>query len=396
MPADAISRRAFVSAAGAAALAATLPAPLRGARRAPRAWRVYLGSYTTSGGGEGIYRCRLDAASGELRVEEATPAVDPSFLALDAPRRRLYAVNEVAEHAGQPGGAVSAFSVDPQTGALALLNQQSTRGAEPCHLALEPGGRCVLVANYGAGSAAVLPLAPDGSLRAASCVVQHTGRGPHPERQTAPHAHCVVPDAAGRHAFVVDLGIDRVQRYRLDADAGRLEVAPPDGVALPPGAGPRHLAFHPAGRLAFVANELDSTVAVLGYDEATAALRVLQTISTLPAGFSGENFPAELQVAPSGRFLYLSNRGHDSLAVFGIDAGRGQLTPLQHEPTGGAWPRHFALDPGGRLLLVANQRSGSLAAFRVDPASGRLSRLGPTAQVPAPVCVRFGPALAPP
>ncbi len=353
--------------------------------------RLYVGTYTR-GGSRGIYALRLDLADGTLsRPEPAADADNPSFLALSPCRRFLYAVSEVARSAGRPSGAVRAFAADPASGRLTPLNQQPSGGAGPCHLIVDSQKRNVLVANYSSGSVAVLPIGPDGRLGPPSCVVQHHGSGPDRDRQEGPHAHSVNLDPAGRFAFVADLGLDQVLVYRYDDAAGKIQPHDPPAARVAPGAGPRHLAFHPSGRFVYVINEMASTVTAFAFDPAGGAMSEVQTLSTLPPGWSGETTTAEVAVHPSGRFLYGSNRGHDSIAVFAIDADSGRLAPLACEPTLGAEPRHFALDPAGRFLVAANQDSDTLVPFRIDAATGRLAQAGPPVNVPSPVCVRFVP-----
>jgi 6-phosphogluconolactonase len=313
---------------------------------------------------------------------------NPSFLALHPNGDVLYAVNEVAGFDGANTGAVSAFSIDPTSGALTLLNQQSSGGADPCHLVVDKDGRNLLVANYSGGTVAVLPLAPEGTLRSATSVRRHEGSGPDPARQEGPHAHAVVLDAAERFALEADLGADRIYADRFDGAAGRLEPNDPGTTPLDPGSGPRHLAWHPSGRFLYAINELRSTLTVFRYDAARGALTARQTITTLPAGFTGLNTAAEVMVDDDGRFLYSSNRGDDSLAVFTVDERTGMLTSAGRVPTGGRTPRHFAIDRSGRWLLVANQDSDSIVIFHLDPATGRPRPSG-RLRVPKPVCVLF-------
>jgi 6-phosphogluconolactonase len=293
----------------------------------------------------------------------------------------------VGERRGDPGGAVSAFAVDERTGALSFLNSQPSGGAAPCHLTVDKEGRNVLVANYAGGSVAVLPILPDGRLRTPSTVVLHDGKSVNPERQQAAHAHSITLDPGNAFALVADLGMDKVVGYRFDARAGTLSATRP--ASLPPGSGPRHLAFHPDGRRVFVINELLSTVTAFDYDGGTGALSERQTISTLPAEFRGANFTAEVLVHPDGRLLYASNRGHDSIAVFAIDSATGRLSPAGHRSTQGNWPRNFAIDPTGTYLLAANQRSDSIVVFRIDRATGQLQAVGGPYPVPRPVCLRM-------
>ena len=343
---------------------------------------AYVGTYTTSTESQGIYSLRLDLDSGALTaVELAGQASDPSFLALHPCGKFLYAVSEF-------GAAVGAFAVSP-AGKLAALNQQPSGGNWPCHLTVDREGRNVLVANYGGGCVTVLPIGADGCLASPSQTVQHHGSGPDPKRQEAPHTHSVNLDPTGRFAFVADLGLDKVMVYRFDSALGKLVPHDPPAAVLAPGAGPRHLAFHPGGRLAFVINELASTVTSFAWDGKLGVLRERQTISTLPRDFSGANLAAEVRVHPSGRFLYASNRGQDSIASFLIEPGSGALTALGHEPTLGRSPRHFALDPTGTWLLAANQATDNLVVFRIEAQSGRLKPAGFQVEVPAPVCVTF-------
>jgi 6-phosphogluconolactonase len=352
---------------------------------------VWVGTYTR-GESRGIYRFTVDPTTGEATEPALAAETDnPSFLALHPSRPFLYAVNETAEFQGKKTGAVSAFAVDGETGTLRLLNQQPSMGTAPCHLVVDRAGRNVLVANYGSGSVAVLPILEDGRLGEPSSVQQHRGSGPNQARQKGPHAHGLAFDSSGKRVFVADLGTDRVFVYDFDADSGTLEPAEPPSVALEPGAGPRHLALHPSGAFLYVVNELQSTVTVLRYDAAAGTLEPVQTVTTLPAGFEGSSTTAEIALSPDGRFLYASNRGHDSLALFAVEAESGRLAPLGHVPTGGRTPRHFALDPTGEWLLVANQGSDDVAVFRRNETSGGLEATGTVVSVPVPVCVLPGP-----
>ena len=366
----------------AAAVAAGEPA-------APASMFVYIGGRSRGKPG-GITRCRLDLATGALAVLGVTGDVsNPSWLALHPGGRFLYTVNEVREFGGQPAGGLSAFAVAPGSGDLTLLNQASSKGAGPCHAVVDARGRYVLAANYGGGSVVVVPIGGDGRLGEATAFVQHEGKSVDPRRQAGPHAHCANLDAANRFALVADLGLDKVLVYRFDAQAGTLAPNDPPFATLPPGSGPRHVAFHPGGRFVHVVNELTSTVTAFRYDAAAGRLEALQTISALPEGFAEPNSGAEVAVHPSGRFLYTSNRGHDSIAIFAIDAGTGRLTAGGHASTQGKTPRNFALDPTGRYLLAANQGSGTVVAFRIDGATGRLEPTGHALETPGPMCVAF-------
>jgi 6-phosphogluconolactonase len=348
---------------------------------------VYVGTYT-GGASRGIYRFDLDTASGTASVPElAAETTNPSFLAMHPNGLILYAVNEVSDFGGARMGAVSAFAVDA-VGHLFFINRQPSGGADPCHLAIDPAGRHVLVANYSSGSLAVLPLASLGRLSPSSSVHGHRGRGADPVRQAGPHSHAVVFDPSGQFVFEADLGTDRIHAFRFDAATGRLTPNEYRDAALPPGAGPRHLAWNPSGRVLYSVNELNSTVTAYHFNAWLGSIEPVQTVSTRPDGFTGPNSAAEIAVLPNGRFLYASNRGHESLAVFAIDPATGRLTPAGHVPTGGKTPRHFAIDPTNRWLLAANQESGSITIFRLDAATGQLSEAGRVA-VPDPVCLLF-------
>jgi 6-phosphogluconolactonase len=352
----------------------------------PRELLLYVGTYT-SGKSEGIYVYKFDLSSGELKhLATAKGVVNPSFLAVDPQRQHLYAVNEIEEVGGKPGGALSAFSIDNGTGNLQFLNQQPSLGSDPCHLIVDKSGRFILVANYGGGNAAVLPL-QNGNLGPPVDMVQHGGSSVNPERQKGPHAHNVVLDRANRHAFVVDLGLDKIMIYRFDSRSGKLTPNSAPWVKLKPGAGPRHFTFHPNDRFAYVINELDSTLTAFNYDSGSGSLKELQTVSTLPMGFSGENTSADVHVSPSGKFLYGSNRGHDSIVVFSIDQNTGRLTFVEHVSTEGKTPRNFTIDPTGAFLLAANQKSDNVVTFKIDATSGRLRRTGHVAEIPTPVCL---------
>lgn len=356
-----------------------------------RELRVYIGTYTGAKS-KGIYFSRLNLKTGALSAPALvaeTPS--PSFLALHPTRDLLYAVNEVDAFQGKPTGSVSAFAVERASGTLTPINQQPSGGKGPAHVVVDPVGVAVLVANYGGGSVAALPIDKDGGLRAPSSVIQHTGSSVDANRQKAPHAHSVTLDGGGRHAYVADLGIDKVMIYAFDPAKGLLTPNDPPSVSLAPGSGPRHFAIHPNGRFAYVINELALTVTVFARFAANGALTTVQTISTLPAGtppnpaFS----TAEVQVHPSGKFLYGSNRGHDSITVFAIDEGTGRLTYVETEPTQGSTPRAFGIDPTGEFLLAANQRSDSIVVFRIDRATGALAPAGVSLEVGAPVCIKF-------
>ena len=351
---------------------------------------LYVGTYTEGTRSEGIYLVRMDRSSGKLRrVGSVDAGANPSFLAVHPKGRVLYAVNEVEKHDGRGTGAVSAFAIAKDTGALTRRNDQPSEGGAPCYVSVDRSGRVVFVANYVGGSVALLPIQTDGALAPATKVMQHTGSGPNAERQSSPHAHCIVSDHSNRFVLAADLGADRVFVYRLDLEGKSLRHVEGGDAVMRSGAGPRHIAFHPTLPLVFIANELDSTVATLRFDAERGTLSPLDTHSTLPAGWTGTNYPADIHVAPSGRTLYVSNRGHNSIAVFSVAESTGALALHQVVSTDGDWPRNFSLHPTGRWLLVANQRSDSIVVFRRDQKSGRLTPTRQRIALPSPVCLRF-------
>jgi 6-phosphogluconolactonase len=355
---------------------------------------VYIGTYTAAKS-KGIYVSRLDLASGQLSAPTlAAESANPSFLAVHPSRDLLYAVNEIGNYEGKPGGSVSAFTINRETGALAALNRQSSVGGGPAHLTVDHAGRNVLVANYGGGSVAVLPIGSDGSLKPSSAFIQHTGSSINPARQKEPHAHSVIVDSADRFAYVADLGLDKVMIYRLDGGKGSLVANDPPFAAAEPGAGPRHLALHPQRRFAYVINEMQNTVTAFSRDAERGALTALQTISTLPADQKPlTNYStAEVLVHPSGKFLSGSNRGHDSIAVFAIDQTSGRLTFVETQPTQGSFPRGFGIDPTGGYLLAGNQRSDSIVVFKINAETGRLTPTGSRIDVGSPVSIKFAAA----
>jgi 6-phosphogluconolactonase len=384
-------RREFLRFAGLGALGLMLPnlsfARLPGAKGDELL--VYVGTYT-AGKSEGIYLYRLNLLSGELKhVATAKGVVNPSFLALSPSRRYLYAVNEVGDFAGQKTGAVSAFAVDQTTGELRLLNQEPSLGADPCYVDVDAGGRFVFIANYTGGSVSVFPVKSDGSLGEATDMKQYRGSSVNRERQEGPHAHSIMLDPANQFAYSCDLGTDKIMIFRLDAGNGKLLPSDPPWVQVKPGVGPRHLAFHPSGKYIFVINELSSMVTAFARDPEKGSLKELQSLSTLPKEFKGTSWSADIHVSADGRFVYCSNRGHDSIAVFAIDPRHGTLTSLGQEPTKGKTPRNFAIDPTGAFLLVANQKSDNIVVFRLDPKTGRLTSTGQVVTVPSPVCLKF-------
>lgn len=356
--------------------------------------RVYVGTYTGSNS-EGIYVLDLDLTTGQLtRPRLAAKTDNPSFLAIHSSGDYLYAVNEIGDWKGLESGAVSAFAIDPKSGRLKLVNQQSSGGGAPCYLIVDKSGRFVLVANYGGGSVASLPIGDDGQLGEAASIVQHEGSSINPDRQEGPHAHSINLDAGGQYALAADLGLDEVLVYRFDAESGKLARHDPPSASVTPGAGPRHLSFHPNGQLAYVINELNLTISVFTYNSESGTLTPAQTISTLPDSATSDEArasysTAEIRVHPSGRFAYASNRGHDTIAVFAVDGSSGNLALIEHEPTLGRTPRNFEIDPTGQFLVVANQDSNNLVVFRIDQETGHLEPTGSRAEVPSPVCIKF-------
>jgi 6-phosphogluconolactonase len=364
----------------------------RRAAPAPDDWIMYVGTYTRAPS-KGIYAYRFQGATGALTpvgtAGLAAETENPSFLAVHPNQRFLYAVNEVSRYEGRAAGSVSAFSIDPSNGRLTLLNRVSSRGADPCHLSIDRSGKWLFVANYSGGSVAAFPLHDDGTVGESSAFFQHAGASIDKKRQEGPHAHDVVVSPDNKFMLAADLGLDRILSYRLDPAAGGLAPAEPRPAAIKPGSGPRHLAFRPDGKFVYVLNEMVPGVAAFRYDAGRGTLAELQTLSTLPEGPIGENSGAEIAVHPSSQFLYASNRGQDSIAIFRIDAAKGTLTSGDRVSTQGKTPRSFAIDPSGRFLVAANQNSSTLVTFRIDQETGGLTPTGTAVQVPSPVSVVF-------
>jgi 6-phosphogluconolactonase len=354
---------------------------------------AYIGTYTAKTSSKGIYAYKFDPEKGQLTsIGVAAESVDPSFLAVHPNGKYLYAVNEIGNFNGSVSGAVSAFAIDAKTGTLKLLNQVATRGAGPCYISLDKNGSFVLVANYDSGSIASFPVRDDGTIGTASGFVQHSGTGPNKERQEGPHAHWIATSPDNRFALAADLGLDQILIYGFDPSRGTFTPSVSGFAKLKPGSGPRHLAFHPNGKFAYVLSEMESSVTAFSYQPKTGAMTSLQSISALPADYSGAKEAAEIAVHPSGKFLYTSNRGHDSIAAFAIDEKKGTLKSLGQVLTGGKTPRHFAIDPTGNYLLAENQESNNIVIFHIDSASGNLTPTGQTIEVPSPVCITFVPA----
>ena len=357
----------------------------------PRRTLVFVGTYTRpephvkAASGKGIYTFELDRATGALSFLSLTENIaSPSFLAVDRAGRYLYAISEVSQ---EPEGWLSAYAIDRETGGLRFINRQPTHGSGPAYVSVDATGRYAFVANYGGGEAvAMFPIRPDGGLEPESHTVRHQGSSVNPDRQTSPHPHCTVVDPSNRFLLVADLGIDRIVCYRIDHDAGKLAPCDPPGVSADPGAGPRHIAFHPNGRFVYNIQELDSRITAYAFDN--GRMEALQTVPALPDDFSGQSTAADIRVHPNGRFVYASNRGHDSIVAYAIDES-GRLSYIAHQSTRGETPRNFNLDPGGGFLLAANQDSDTIVTFRVDGTTGVLEDTGVVTNTPTPVCIEM-------
>jgi len=355
----------------------------------PNTMLAYIGTYTGAKS-KGIYLARFNSETGQLTAPElAFETKNPAFLALHPDGRILYAVGEVGDFQGKNMGAVRAFGIAPGSGKLTLLNELPSGGAGPCHLSIDKTGKCILVANYGSGSFAAMSVQDDGKLGAPRCMVRFDGSSINRERQAGPHAHFISFDPSNKFVLGCDLGLDQVFVWNFlpNSSGGTLELKYPARVKS--GAGPRHLAFHPGARFVYVLNEMAATITVFDYDSEKPALSELQSISMLPENFKGSNTGAEIQIHPSGKFVYGSNRGHDSIAVFSVDAKTGKLAFVQHQSTQGKTPRHFTIDPAGKWLLAENQDSDNIVIFRIDQDSGKLSPTGDKVEVGSPVCIQF-------
>jgi 6-phosphogluconolactonase len=364
------------------------PANLAQGAKTEGDWIMFVGTYTRPPS-KGIYAYRYEIPTGKLTsIGLAAETSNPSFLAIHPNQRFLYAANEISQYEGQTAGSVTAYAIDASAGTLKVINTVSSRGAGPCHVALDAKGTWLFVANYGGGSVAAYPVRADGSLGEASAFFQHSGSSAHPQRQTGPHAHEATPSPDNRFVLVADLGLDQVLTYKVDASKGLIQSDPPF-VKISAGSGPRHLAFRPDGQFVYVLNELASKITAFRYDASRGTMEEIQTISTLPNGFSGQNSTAEIAVHPNARFVYASNRGHDSIAIFRIDPAKGTLEPVDHVSTQGKTPRNFAIDPSGDFLLAANQETGNIVEFRIDQKTGTLTPTGVTVDVPFPVSIVF-------
>jgi 6-phosphogluconolactonase len=388
------TRREFLG-IGLAGAASVMLSQKMNAQKKAKELLLYIGTYTSTGKSEGIYVHKFNSETGKLAPLHVVKGVaEPSFLTIDKDRKYLYAVNELLEYEGKKSGAVSAFAVDQKTGNLRFLNRQTSLGGAPCFITTSENQKFVLVANYLGGNVTGFPIEKDGKLGASVSLAQHTGFGPNKDRQEAAHAHSITLDRNNRFAFAADLGIDKLMIYAFDAQTGKLK--PNEAQAFfqtRGGAGPRHFSFHPNGKFAFLINELDLTITSLAYDEAAGTLKEIQTVPTLPEkALRAGATCADIHVSPNGKFLYGSNRGHNSLVSYRIDEETGRLEYIEHTPTGGKKPRNFAIEPNGKFLLAANQESDSVVVFRIDEKTGKLQATGNTAQVPVPVCLKFIPS----
>ena len=351
-------------------------------------YRVYVGTYT-GGDSEGIYSFDFDSSTGATTpVKLVAEATNPSFLAVHPSGKYLFSVNETGEFDGQKSGGLTAFAVDPVSGELNSLNQVASGGGAPCHIVVDKTGKSLLTANYSGGNVSVNAIGNDGQLGERTSFQQHNGSSTNQQRQKDPHAHSINLDLQNRFAFVADLGTDEVVIYRFDSKTQTLK--PHAKAEVKSGSGPRHFSFHPSGKFAYLINELSNTITVFRYDAENGKLDTIQTISTLPEGYAGTSYTAEVLVHPSGKFVYGSNRGDDSIAVFSV-ADDGRLSLVEIESTGGKTPRNFAIDPTGRFLFAENQASDSIELFEIDSITGHLEPTGQTIEVATPVCIKFLP-----
>lgn len=353
-------------------------------------YRTYFGTYTTDDSkSDGIYTAIFDSKTGTLSPPVlAAETVNPSFLAIDAKRGFVFAVNEISEGDGRGNATVSSFRIQPN-GMLKPINSKPSHGGAPCHCNVDATGKFLLIANYVGGNLAVYPIAENGSLGDASCIVNHEGTSIDRSRQEHPHAHSINLSSDNRFAYAADLGTDKIMIYRFDDKTGKLDPASPDSVSITPGGGPRHFSLHPSGKFAYTNHELTAMVSALSRDPQTGALTTLATVSTLPADAQSRKSTAECLVHPNGRFLYVSNRGHDSIACYKIDPTTGEPTVVAITHTQGKEPRNFAIDPSGKWLLAANQNSDTVVVFSIDQESGAISPTDNRIEVGRPVCVRM-------
>ena len=374
-------------------VAATLAQRNSSKSNATTEYTVYAGTFTSVRGGEskGIYSFRFQPETGILGAPRVAAETDnPSFLAINPTDQFLYSVNNIMEYQGQDAGSVSSFAIDPATGDLKFLNRVSSRSPGPTHLSVDHTSKALLVANYQGGSVVSFPIKADGSLGGAVSFDQHSGSSVNPDRQAGPHAHEMAVSPDNRFVFTPELGLDLVMSYRLDPAKATLAPNDPAFVKVTPGSSRRHLVFHPNGRFAYSVNEVGSSVTAYTYDRQRGILTVIETLPTIPEDFKDTNTAAEIATDPAGKFLYASNRGHDTIAVFAINATKGTLKPLERIVTGGKYPRYFTFDPTGEYVLVAHQNSDNIVLFRFDKQTGHLTPTGASIHLPSPVCLLFG------
>ena len=351
---------------------------------------AYVGTYTRQGKSQGIYAYRFNTGTGKLTsVGLAAETENPSFVTIHQNGKYLYAVNEIGQYQGQATGTVTSFAIDRSSGKLRELNKVVTKGTIPCHLKVDKTGKYLVLANYGSGSTASFPILPDGKLGEAISFIQHSGSSVDQRRQKGPHAHSVNFSPDYRFVIVADLGLDEVKVYKFNKADGTLTPNDPPFVKVKAGGGPRHFNFHPSGKFAYSNHEMGNAVSVFDYDAKKGVLTEKQLIPTLPAGFNGVTHTAEVLAHPNGKFVYASNRGHDSIAVYSVDKNTGKLTTVEIEPTQGKTPRNFVIDPSGKFLLAENSESDSIVIFRIDQSTGALTPTGDKVDAPMPVCIRF-------
>lgn len=380
------SRRAFVAHTAGAAILSALPAIAR--EEKAMKYLLFVGMYT-SADAKGVHVFGGDEECSQFTKLAVGEAVNPSYLAIHPNKKYVYAVNEVGEFQGEKGGGLTAFSLDAKTGAMTPLNHQPTKGGAPCYVSVDATGKWAMAANYSGGNICSYSIEANGKLGAPISVIQHEGSSVNKQRQKGPHAHCIYIAPDNQRAYVCDLGLDKVMIYQINQATGALTPNDPPYAELKPGAGPRHIDFHPNGKAAFVINELDSTITVFHYDAKSGALHAMSSVSTLPADFDGKNSCADIHVSSDGKFAYGSNRGHNSIAVFSYNGAKNELTLVQHQSTLGKTPRNFAIDPTGRFLLAANQDSNDVFVFSIDKQSGKLAPTGASFEAHKPVCLKF-------
>jgi 6-phosphogluconolactonase len=350
---------------------------------------VFIGTYTY-GKSEGIYAIDFDAETGSISNARLAAKLDnPAYLAISTNNKYLYAAMESDTFDGAPGGGVGAFSIREESGKLGLLNLKSAAGNTPCHITADRLNKYLFTANYNEGTFTSFSINSDGSIGDIIFEIMHKGFGPNRERQEKPHIHCAVLNPEEDHLCVADLGIDKIMVYSFNVKSGALNHKQNLDVAINPGSGPRQLEFHPNNKFAYLVNELKSDIVVLEYLSVDCSFNQIQHISALPDGFDKVSWCAAIHISPDGNYLYASNRGHDSIAVFHIDKDTGKLTHVSYTHTAGAYPRDFAIHPNGKFLIAANQNSGSLVPFSIDKNTGKLAQCGEPCAVPDPTCVKF-------